>query len=475
MLLDPKANLSNRELAQKERRKYEDHFGLLDIRKSYKNLFEILWYSQLPCYDVEGITSTTKDQMSVIKRCFWKGKEVNCSSVFQKRPTDRGMCCSFNAMRADEMFRETTYRNMVSSMQALDETYSIDDNSLPDGYDSKSQAGQKKGLQLILDAHSDRVSSGTVPDSFKGFVGIVDGNENFPLTHKDGFLVRPGRTNNVAISAYQVVADDNVRNIKPDKRMCYFANEHPLEMHQNYTYTNCILECAVSVARDKLLEETGLECTPWFYPSSDEHVADLCDPWNTQKFIKLLVEVSNHKCAYCLSDCTGTSYKASISTAAFRLCDHTNLGTSPMCNLQDLTMNPPIWSQAVVNEYKVAKGHVPRFAAPNEKRQSNIRPYVYTEAQREALTLKNAHDKSPTYDAFQNDIAMANFYFEKSTILQYKRSQRLTLVGMISQIGGLLGVAMGVSFISMVEIVYWMTIRFFRNIESTSTDGKDLG
>ena len=29
----------------------------IDMEKSYTSLFELLWYSQIPCFDVENVTS----------------------------------------------------------------------------------------------------------------------------------------------------------------------------------------------------------------------------------------------------------------------------------------------------------------------------------------------------------------------------------------------------------------------------------
>ena len=466
LLFDPKENSSKEQLIKNKTQAYKNNFGALDVEKAYISLFEVLWYSQLPCVDVKDFTSSTKDQMSVIKRCFWQGMEVNCSSIFQKRPTERGICCSFNAKETNELFRNTTYRKMVSLMQKQDELYSIDDSSIRPKI--KSQAGQQKGLQLVLDAHSDKVSFGTIPDNFRGFVSIVDGAADYPLTQRKGFLIRPGRENNVAISAYQVISDNNVRNVDPSKRSCYFEDENPLNMYQNYTYTNCILECAIGFVRKKMLLETGQSCTPWFYPSIDEHVAETCDPWQTQRFIKLVSEVPSKNCSHCLPDCTTTTYQARISTSAFRMCDHTNIGVSSMCNMQDRTMNPPLWSNLVTNEYMAAKGNVPAFAKPSIERQSNMRPLGYKAEQQDTSGRNGADDPNPSYDAFERDIGIVNFYFEKSVILQYKRSSRLTVVDMISQIGGLLGVAMGVSLLSVVELVYWFTIRLLRNGYSTN-------
>ena len=46
----------------------------------------------------------------MIKRCIWKGVRVSCSSIFSMYPTDRGMCCSFNMQKAEEMFKGLIHR-----------------------------------------------------------------------------------------------------------------------------------------------------------------------------------------------------------------------------------------------------------------------------------------------------------------------------------------------------------------------------
>ena len=50
--------------------------------------------------------------------------------------------------------------------------------------DVVSQAGLTKGLVLVLDSHSDRVSSGTVSDIFRGFVATIEGHDEYPLTSR---------------------------------------------------------------------------------------------------------------------------------------------------------------------------------------------------------------------------------------------------------------------------------------------------
>ena len=81
------------------------------MEKSYFPVFELLWYAQMPCVDVKDITSERQDEMSFIKRCFWKDEPISCNAIFQKRPTDRGMCCSFNMEKADTILKNSKYTN----------------------------------------------------------------------------------------------------------------------------------------------------------------------------------------------------------------------------------------------------------------------------------------------------------------------------------------------------------------------------
>ena len=137
-----------------------------------------------------------------------------------------------------------------------------------------------------------------------------------------------------------------------------------------------------------------------------------------------------------------------------------------LCDLNEIETNPPIWSQSVQNEYRELNGMIPEYALPSNERMSNTRRYVDTKEKEDALVFSVQNNQTPVYDAFTTDIAIVNFYFDKSTVLQYKRGQRMTEIDFISQMGGLLGLGLGCSFISIVELLYWMTLRLFRNIIS---------
>ena len=68
----------------------------------------------------------------ILKWCAWKGLRISCSSIFTMFPTDRGMCCSFNMQRAEEIFRESRYRESVAKFTKQDKDRSFDNSTIPE-------------------------------------------------------------------------------------------------------------------------------------------------------------------------------------------------------------------------------------------------------------------------------------------------------------------------------------------------------
>ena len=84
-------------------------------------------YTQIPCFDVSGITSfDQQSKYGMLKQCIWRGQALPCSEIFKTFPTDQGMCCTFNMKKAEEMFQTNQYQQMISMMQDQDKNLSID-------------------------------------------------------------------------------------------------------------------------------------------------------------------------------------------------------------------------------------------------------------------------------------------------------------------------------------------------------------
>jgi hypothetical protein len=62
------------------------------------------------------------------------------------------------------------------------------------------------------------------------------------------------------------------------------------------------------------------------------------------------------------------------------------------------------------------------------------------------------------YDAFDKDIAMLEVYFKTASVIQIQNNASMTWVMFFSNIGGLLGLVLGMGIVSLVEI-FWLFLR----------------
>ena len=84
----------------------------------------------------------------------------------------------------------------------------------------------------------------------------------------------------------------------------------------------------------------------------------------------------------------------------------------------------------------------------------------------ESIFIKMNEDETGNYMAYEKDVALVNFYFDSSTVIQYYRERRLTFTSFVSQIGGLLGLCLGFSMVSIVELIYWCSYRLIMNLSN---------
>ena len=85
--------------------------------------------------------------------------QVNCSMIFMTNPTDRGMCCTFNALAAEKIYRESQFSRSVNSLQRQNVFDSFEyPSSLPTGFDSGEEPSPETGIikEIIVKLKSKR-------------------------------------------------------------------------------------------------------------------------------------------------------------------------------------------------------------------------------------------------------------------------------------------------------------------------------
>ena len=165
-------------------------------------------------------------------------------------------------------------------------------------------------------------------------------------------------------------------------------------------------------------------------------------------------------CKHCLPDCRMTSYQGSISYSSFRRCDTKSLELSHFCKFNP-TLDTPIWGNDLIQEVITRSGannKTPGWIKSASSLRNRINGNSFTNQ-----VFETINKRSLTYDAYHDDIAVATFYFDSPTSSHYMRDARMTVIDFISQLGGLAGVCIGMSLMSLVELIYWFTIRLITN------------
>ena len=266
------------------------YFKESNMSTLYPELFRILWESTLPCFKEEN-----KEEHMLLS-CELAGKEVNCSDIFTRVPTDNGMCCALNV---DDSLRTSAYRDLVQEKQGNATTKKV-----------KSQEGRRNGLKLTMDLNSNTVSLGTLDQQHNTFSLFIGQPAQFPMMRDKSIQLQPGREHYVDLSA-SVVSTNNIKDILPEARGCLFNDESDLDFYESYTYSNCRLECRIKAAEKKH------KCIPWHLPKVSsfqfkamkeyeiaKHIqgskSTSCDPWTSRDFMEEM-QNSSVQCHHCLS------------------------------------------------------------------------------------------------------------------------------------------------------------------------------
>ena len=120
--------------------------------------------------------------------CEVAGTNVNCSNFFTRVPTDSGMGCALNWESA---LKSSEYTRLVEIMQ----------ESKSEVKKVQSQGGEKSGLRLTLDLHTNRVSLGSLNQDYKAFKLFVGQSDEFPVFQQRSIRLEPGHEHFMELSA----------------------------------------------------------------------------------------------------------------------------------------------------------------------------------------------------------------------------------------------------------------------------------
>ncbi|XP_050309647.1 pickpocket protein 28-like [Anthonomus grandis grandis] len=341
-----------------------------------------------------------------------------CSNFFTPILTERGLCYTFNMLDRSEIYEENVYihGNFMSHDKKSD-GWTIEDGYSSDSFSYPRRALSPEfnsGLTLLLRAY--KTDLDFVCNPVQGFKVILHNPAETPNVNLQYIRAPLNQEILLTIKPDLISTSTDLRGYTPDVRQCYFSTERKLMFFRTYTQHNCEIECLANYT----LKRCG--CVSYSMPHEKE--TPMCGPeslrcavsakrelrmkavgfsidYTTVKNKNVPLTDSDFQDCNCLPDCTSLGYKVEISQAEF------------------------MWPE-LFNAFKV-----------NQTEFSNIALTKITLIFKEQQFLKS--DRNFLYELY----GMVDFF---------------------ANCGGILGLFTGFSFLSMVEILYFLSLKLICNV-----------
>ncbi|XP_032675500.1 pickpocket protein 28-like [Odontomachus brunneus] len=339
--------------------------------------------------------------------CKWHNMRIDCKDIFNPTMTDEGICCNFNGVQREFLFHK------ARDWPALNITYmspGVDWNA-ENGYNSSGSvdvipwrpygAGKYYGLSLALDVDTDEYFCSSTASA--GFKMLLHNPVETPKIADFSFSIMPGEETRVIVKPRISTAKKSIISIPKTKRKCFFTTERKLRYYRTYTQRNCLLECEANFT------QKICSCVQYYMPKSS----------NTQ-----ICGKKDEQCA--------VNARRAMETKLYDedTANSLNVTETPSCNC---------WPACFEINYKA------------ELSQSKLMSIVGNE---KSYIKKNAN-------YFTKNMAMIHIFFVDSQFTKYVKTELFGFTEFLSSTGGLLGLFLGFSFLSFMEIVYFATMRLW--------------
>lgn len=300
-----------------------------------------------------------------------------------------------------------------------------------------------RGLTVTLNNHRDKLERFTYLSSFKGFKIYVSTPNEFPLLNQRGFVAPVGHRTLVALTPTVFEGDSSLEYVDVEHRKCLFSYESStLTAFTEYSQSNCFLECAIKQIHELFLNNLTQPCIIWSLPII--YRDPICDDYTNNMFKNAFKNINVGKsCQHCLPDCSTIKYSHFVTTEKFRPCDEKNFGVSPFCKLKDLHNStfPSHWLDQTMRQLGYEK-FKDKFQMSAQRNYGN--PYSWGQT---------------VYDSFADDIAVVSFFYPSQRCMKIFKQASQTWAGYFATVGGASGLLIGVSAISLFELI-WTFVRF---------------
>ncbi|KAM7346051.1 pickpocket protein 28-like [Cochliomyia hominivorax] len=364
--------------------------------------------------------------------CKWNGRFYFCEKIFKHILTDEGLCYQFNGLKDSDIYRDINYISYTDNIKTdlnnyydqelpkfnkISGNWSLDKGYIGQGFNAYPQrlvlSSARNGLFVFMMGF--QYNFDYTCRSFKqGYKVFLNSPESVALTSGNYILVPHDHEISVTILPQYIISTDNLRDFSPEKRQCYFNDERYLRFFKSYSQSNCQIECLTNFTISKC------GCVKFWMPKPSKlKICGLAD-----------IECYNHAADEMSLIIANQTKQKLIQPNMKILCD-----CMPSCNSLDYNF------EIMRSSYELKK---------------TLR------AQRQSGEFMDA--RASRFSAF----------YKETQFTAIKRTIIYDVTTLISNCGGIFGLFMGISGFSIVELIYFFSIRLFYNLRKRHYINKKL-
>ncbi|XP_065089676.1 pickpocket protein 28-like [Ochlerotatus camptorhynchus] len=333
---------------------------------------------------------------------------VRCKQLFTETVTDEGICFTFNGYSSYDMFRdgvlhdEYRYLNGRKNITNWSQDAGFVTGKSYESYPIRALgSGFEAGLSMRLMMADTDVEEHCREQ--QGFKIILHSPREYPQARKRFILVSYSQDVTLAVRPIIYKTSSELSSYPPKRRNCFFNHERPLKFFRIYSQSNCELECVTNFT----LKSCG--CVKFSMPRSKG--TRVCQ--TSEIACVILAENKMLKRA--------ATNRLKKLQSLYTACD-----CIPGCN--------SIQYDAEITQTKC-----------DFKKTLELRLGPEDPAIGEALAARQ--------------ISKLAIYFKDTQFITLKRSELFGTTDFIADCGGILGLCLGVSLFSLVELLYYCMVR----------------
>ncbi|KAJ8715043.1 hypothetical protein PYW08_005024 [Mythimna loreyi] len=380
---------------------------------------------------VNNIKSVSPNLTEVFFGCKWKDiPSENCSELFSPILTEEGLCYTFNTLGPDEMFR---LDNLHQDYPYLEHDKKAQSWNLEEGYAPGSPIetyphrgagfGIKTGLTFLLKAKHidlDYLCRGPV----QGFRILLHNPAELPRPSQQYFRSPLAQEVVVAVKPNLMTTSYGLKPYEPTRRQCYFPSERYLQYFKVYTQTNCQMECLSNFTYARC------GCVHFGMPYGPN------------------MTVCNAGKRKCIKDAQMELVTIDIKAGLDRHDDVNNATSNGTTTTAD---DDDTFDEAL--EVSTKCQCLPACTSLDYEAETSQADYDW-DALFRAYRLSNFSEEL-------KDLSYARVmvFFKDAQFITNRRSELYGQTDFLANCGGLLGLFMGFSILSVAEIIYFLTLR----------------